>query len=103
MRRIVPTCRPAFPTSGRLRCTEPATWEEVRKECGSGHTNGLCRGRRACDISRVRRTGYLGIDIGTPGVRAAVVPPDGARLVVAHNTLLRLAVCSLLDLPIDRY
>ena len=29
---------------------------------------------------------------------------DGARIVVvAHNTLLRLAICRLLDLPVSRY
>lgn len=29
--------------------------------------------------------------------------PGAAVLVVAHNTLLRLALCSLLDLPVTRY
>jgi probable phosphoglycerate mutase len=33
----------------------------------------------------------------------AVAHPDGRVLVVAHNTLLRLALCSLIDIPLKRY
>lgn len=35
--------------------------------------------------------------------RAAVAHPTGRVLVVAHNTLLRLALCRLLDLPVADY
>ena len=35
--------------------------------------------------------------------RAASRHAGGTVLVVAHNTLLRLALCSLLDLPVSRY
>ncbi len=35
--------------------------------------------------------------------RAAARHQGGTVLVVAHNTLLRLALCSLLDIPVSRY
>jgi probable phosphoglycerate mutase len=34
---------------------------------------------------------------------AATVPQDSRALVVAHNTLLRLVLCSLLEIPLARY
>lgn len=34
---------------------------------------------------------------------AAEARPGGRVLVVAHNTLLRLGLCALLDLPVSRY
>jgi probable phosphoglycerate mutase len=35
--------------------------------------------------------------------RIATRHPDGRTLVVAHNTLLRLVLCSLLGVPLSRY
>lgn len=41
---------------------------------------------------------------GARALRAvAGLHPGGSVLVVAHNTLLRLAMCALLDLPVSRY
>ena len=34
---------------------------------------------------------------------AAAEHPDGRVLVVAHQTLLRLLLCELLGIPLDRY
>jgi broad specificity phosphatase PhoE len=34
---------------------------------------------------------------------AAAAHPDGRVLVVAHQTLLRLLLCELLEIPLDRY
>jgi probable phosphoglycerate mutase len=34
---------------------------------------------------------------------AAAAPPDGAILVVAHSTLLRLILCQALGIPLSRY
>jgi 2,3-bisphosphoglycerate-dependent phosphoglycerate mutase len=78
-------------TIGELRQSHPDVVERFRRDPVVHHFPGAEKpetaARRGAEALRRAAAGHAGATI----------------LVVAHNTLLRLALCQLLDIPIPRY
>lgn len=114
VRRAVETARPCAAAAGR-----PLEIVEDLREVGFGVAEGRTLDELAAvDPEMVRRfrsdpaghpfpgaeTPAAGAARAAAALRAVAGSRAGATvLVVAHNTVLRLAICALLDLPVGRY
>jgi len=114
VRRAVETARPSADVTGK-----PLQMLEDLREVGFGMAEGHTLDElRARDPEMVRRFRDDPVRHPFPGAESplaaaarcaavlrvlATARPGGTILVVAHNTVLRLGMCSLLDLPVRRY
>lgn len=114
VRRAVETARPCA-EAAELTLQVVDDLREVDFGAAEGHTLDELR---AVDADMVRRFADDPAEHPFPGAEepaaaaarcaaalrdAAAEHPGGRVLVVAHNTLLRLGLCALLDLPVGRY
>lgn len=114
VRRAVETARPCATAAGRpLEIVEQL--REVGFGVAEGHTLDELSSLDPGMVSRFRSDPaghpFPGAEAPAAGaVRAATAlravagaHPGATVLVVAHNTVLRLGICALLDLPVGRY